>query len=124
MRHTPHAGEEPEPWGLGYDPEVLQRLIDGPTTTPEQRAQLALPLAKHGEIGGGHSGRGTDSTSAETRGGNPEYRVARLARDAPATLERIKACEFKSVRAVAREAGLVTLTCTVPLDPQRAGLMG
>ncbi len=22
--------EEPEPWGLGYDPDVLQRLIDGP----------------------------------------------------------------------------------------------
>jgi len=101
---------------------VLQHFIDGPRTTPEERAQLALPLAVPGHPT--EADKGNDVTFSVQRGNDPDYLTARVARDSPDILERIKAGEFKSVRAAAREAGLVTPTCTVPLDPQRACLMG
>jgi hypothetical protein len=49
-----------------------------------------------------------------------EYLMARLARDRPDILERMKAGEFASVRAAAIEAGIIKPTCTVPLDPGKA----
>jgi len=79
-----------------------------PPRTLEERVQLARPLSKHGEIGGGHSVRGDDITSAaparrptkeeqannvdvinisprKTVGGtDPDYLTARIARDRPA----------------------------------------
>ncbi len=40
-----------------------------------------------------------------TRGTNPDYLTARIARDRPDILERMKAGEYKSVRAAARKDG-------------------
>ena len=63
-------------------------------------------LAKPGEAGNGRS-RGVYNTS--TRGTtNADYLTARIARDHPAILDRMKAGEFRSVRAAAIEAGIVT----------------
>ena len=49
-----------------------------------------------------------------------DYLTARLARDHPGILERMKAGEFKSVRAAALEAGIVKRRISVPLDPTGA----
>jgi len=50
------------------------------------------------------------------RGNIAEYLTARLARDRPDILERMKAGEFPSVRAAAREAGIVRPTATIYTD--------
>jgi hypothetical protein len=46
--------------------------------------------------------------------------TARIARDFPDILERMKEGEFKSVRAAAMEAGIRKPTATIPLDPEGA----
>jgi hypothetical protein len=51
------------------------------------------------------------------RGG---YLTARIARDRPDILERMKAGEFSSVRQAAKEAGIVNERLSVPADPTRA----
>lgn len=44
--------------------------------------------------------------------------TARIARDNPEVLARMKAGEFRSVRQAAISAGIVKPTATVPLDPE------
>jgi hypothetical protein len=57
------------------------------------------------------------------RGNNADYLTARIARDRPDILARMKAGEFRSVRAAAREAGIVRPTATMDIDdPDAAGL--
>lgn len=113
---------ERPPWGLGYDPEVLQQLIEGPVTTPAERAQMALPLGparrptKEERIEKGNVVTLTDGE----RGNHSDYLTARIARDRPDVLEAMKAGTFKSVRAAAVEAGIIRRTVQIPLDPQRA----
>jgi hypothetical protein len=46
--------------------------------------------------------------------------TARIARDRPDILERMKAGEFKSVRQAALEAGLITPEFSIPIEPQGA----
>jgi hypothetical protein len=53
-----------------------------------------------------------DNITKAVRGTDADYLTARIARDAPAVLERMKAGEFKSVRAAAIAAGVVK-----PPDP-------
>jgi hypothetical protein len=78
-------------------------------------AVKAQPRDKRGRV----KARSTDPTGGSNgkHGGNPEYLTARIARDAPAILERMKAGEFPSVRAAARAAGILK-----PLDPVRVAL--
>jgi hypothetical protein len=52
--------------------------------------------------------------------GSQEYLTARIARDRPDILERMKAGEFKSVRAAAMEAGIVKERVTFLKDPAHA----
>jgi len=54
------------------------------------------------------------------RGNHAEYLAARIARDRPDILERMKAGEFSSVRQAAKEAGIVNERLSVPADPVRA----
>jgi hypothetical protein len=57
------------------------------------------------------------------RGTNADYLTARIARDRPDILGRLEAGESRSVRAAAREAGLVRPTATMDIDdPDAAGL--
>jgi hypothetical protein len=52
---------------------------------------------------------------------NPDYLTARIARDRPDILDRMKAGEYPSVRKAALEAGIVKPTITLPIDPVAAG---
>jgi hypothetical protein len=49
---------------------------------------------------------------SESFGNNADYLTARIARDRPDILKRMKAGEFRSVRSAAREAGIVRPTAT------------
>jgi hypothetical protein len=82
------------------------------------RALAAKALTKHGELGRGRD-RGVNHTSIRGSG-NGEYLTARIARDRPDILERMKAGEFSSVRQAAKEAGIINERLSVPKDPTRA----
>jgi len=86
---------------------VLQaRGVSRPTLAEAvAAAEEAGPLAKHGEIGGGHS-RG-DNVTSDDRGNASSYLSRRLLRDAPAVFDALKAGEYRSVRAAAIAAGIV-----------------
>ncbi len=55
-------------------------------------------------------------TDKPTESSDAEYLTRRIARDNPELLERMKAGEFKSVRAAAIEAGIVKPRLSVPGD--------
>jgi len=85
------------PFGLGYDLAVIERIIEE-RKSAEARAERAVPLAEHR--------RPTkDETASKcairifTGSDNPDYLTARIARDRPDILERMKAGEYRSVRA-------------------------
>lgn len=72
-----------------------------------KRAKEAQPIGEHG---GDRKSENTDQGSDRTlkaRGETADYLTARIARDRPDVLERMKAGEFTSVRAAAMEAGIV-----------------
>ena len=69
-------------------------------------AHQAVAIARHGEIGGGHS-RDSVGLSAKGSENSSAYLTARIARDRPDVLERMKRGEFRSVRAAAIEAGII-----------------
>jgi len=97
--------EARHPIGLGYDPEMLQ-LVIAERKTAEQRATATTELREHRRPTIEEaSNKGNNITF--TRGTNPEYLAARIARDRPDILERMKAGEYPSVRAAAIEAGIV-----------------
>jgi hypothetical protein len=76
------------------------------TTQPLQ------PAENHPGPGRGHTKKPHEKAHA---GNRSDYLVARIARDGPDILERMKAGEFTSVREAAREAGIVR---DVPLVEQ------
>jgi hypothetical protein len=83
-----------------------------------RRVMVCFLLAKDGEIG---RGRNRSYNVIPNYGNNGSYLTRRIARDRPDILDRMKAGEFKSVRAAAREAGLIkTEYFSVPLDPEGA----
>lgn len=53
-------------------------------------------------------------------GTRADYLTARIARDRPDILERMKAGEYRSVRQAALEAGIVKPYLQIPYDPERA----
>lgn len=101
-RIPPSFCVEPKPWGLGYDSHDIDAIIDE-RKTAQARASDTLPLAMHGEVG---NGRSRPSMRRSTYGETADYLTARIARDRPDILERMKAGEFKSVRAAAKEGSV------------------
>lgn len=115
-----------KPFGLGHNPDYIERIIQ--ERKDKEASQLAMeaePLNRVGPpIGNtnavkeeennvgvtnivlGNIGR-KRSESSSSNGTTKEYLTARIARDKPEILERMKAGEFKSVRAAAIEAGIV-----------------
>jgi len=91
--------------------DVLNTIIEE-RKSAQARAQSPKPLAAHGEIG---QGRNRDSLRI-SKGETSDYLTARIARDHPAILERMRAGEFSSVRAAAREAGIVKPRVSVAVD--------
>ena len=65
-----------KPFGLGYDPDVLQRLIDGQVTTAEERARFSRPSGKHG---GDHTSAldQVDNVNLVKGGNDPDYLTGR-----------------------------------------------
>ena len=108
--------QAPMPFGLGYDLAAIERIIEE-RKSAEARAMRARPQAapRPGEIGNGR-GRGDNITSTG-RGTNADYLAARIARDRPDILERMKAGGYPSVRAAAIEAGIVKVRWAAPTDP-------
>jgi hypothetical protein len=99
--------KEPQPYGLGYDPEVIDRLAnEGARRTPEERTENPPTLFDVGHNQHSESGC-NDITPSIQRGTDADYLVARLKRDFPAIFARMEAGEFRSVRAAALEAGII-----------------
>ncbi len=73
-----------------------------------------MPLVEHG--GDRKSDIQVDNVNLNKGGENSEYLTARIARDNPEILERMKAGEFPSVRAAALEAGIVQRRVSVPIE--------
>jgi hypothetical protein len=67
-------------------------------------AQPLQPADNHPGPGRGHTKKPHEKAKA---GNRSDYLVARMARDRPDILERMKAGEFTSVREAAREAGII-----------------
>jgi len=84
-------------------------------------AEKAIPLNGHG---GNRQGNNYNLDIPSIRGDSPEYLTARIARDRPDILERMKAGEYKSVRSAAIDAGIVdpdkTKRYSLPTDPAAA----
>ncbi len=73
-------------------------------------AQPLQPAENHPGPGRGHTKKPHEKAKA---GNRSDYLVARIARDRPDILERMKAGEFASVREAARTAGIVKQTSLV-----------
>jgi len=109
--------KEPAPDGLGTDLETLRGFCKNDIEATQLLATVAEPLARHGEIG---RGRNRDRRSTSNGKRDATYLTDRIARDHPDILERMKAGEFKSVKAAAREASIIKKTFTIPAEPKAA----
>jgi hypothetical protein len=69
-----------------------------------QTAKPLQPAENHPGPGRGHTKKPHEKAKA---GNRSDYLVARMARDRPDILERMKAGAFTSVREAAREAGII-----------------
>lgn len=103
---------ERSPFGLGYDPAAIERIVEE-RRSAQVRAQAPLSLLDPGPpTKEERDDKGYDIT---VRGTGSDYLTARIARDRPDILKRMQAGEFPSVRAAAREAGLVKQEFRAPL---------
>lgn len=110
-----HFCTEPQPFGLGYSPAAIDRIKrDRPTVAG--KAESASPARQPGRPKSNQA----NPNNIRVYGDSPDYLTARIARDYPGILERMKAGEFKSVRAAALEAGIVKPRLSIPTDPEGA----
>jgi hypothetical protein len=79
---------------------------------------MALPLADPGRPS--ETDKDNVSTSVGGAKRDADHLTARIARDRPDVLERMKAGVVPSVRLAALEAGIVRRTITIPLEPAAA----
>jgi hypothetical protein len=127
------------PYGLGYRKDDIDRIVRERQQSVEQLAEAATPLSTPGAPAGNtnaarvkelaETAAPVDETGMENKpsnrrivygDGQSEYLAARIARDRPDILERMKAGEFPSVRAAAREAGIVKDRITILTEPRAA----
>jgi hypothetical protein len=73
----------------------------------QRMAATAQPLQPADNHPGPGRGRTKKPHEKAKAGNRSDYLVARIARDRPDSLERMKAGEFASVREAAREAGII-----------------
>ena len=88
-------------------------------------AENAKPLNGQGERGNGKRDYNYNVFPADNNGTDTEYLTARIARDRPDILDRMKAGEYRSVRSAAIDAGIIdpdkTKRYQLPTDPTKAG---
>jgi hypothetical protein len=111
------------PYGLGCTEDQLSLLLREAQKSVEDRAvetkELPQPEIGKGKPGPGRGNKtGSHTTRFNDRGA--DYLTARIARDNPDILERMKAGEFKSVRQAALEAGIVHRRISIPTEPEAA----
>jgi|GEM_PF-1781432 len=105
--------EARHPIGLGYDPEVLQLVIDERKEAKERAAQPKKLLNVGPPTKEEHLNNPAHNRVIQYGSTNADYLTARIARDHPDILERMKAGEYKSVRAAAIDAGIVKVPTTL-----------
>jgi hypothetical protein len=93
------------PWGVGYDRKLIEQIIAERKDAQTRANQAGTLLDAYRPPK--HSNKGNNITLIKTRGTGADYRTARIARDRPDILKRMKAGEFKSVNAAAIAAGFV-----------------
>jgi hypothetical protein len=96
---------------------TVKEARDNPMLTQEELAEKRSEWGQEGGRGKKNLGSRTTKVSAE-RGAS--YLARRLQRDHPAIFARLEAGEFPSVRAAAREAGIVKDRITILTEPQAA----
>lgn len=121
FKNFAHFCREPEPYGLGRDPDYVISVLVKMTGRHELESFLGKPMAvaitapelkAHGanQFSGGpdiiRSSKPEQSKALTSFGTSAEYRAARLKRDAPEVAARLARGEFPSVSAAFREAGL------------------
>lgn len=106
-------------------------ILDGPAnlaTAESVSRQRAIALAQNPQQLDSHGGsRKNDfqpyDHKVEKWGDNPDYLAARIARDRPDIQEKLKAGEYRSIRAAAVEAGIVRpfirFTVGTSTDPRK-----
>lgn len=110
--------EAKAPWGLGYDPAMLTRIINERLSVQERAAQPRMLL----DDGPATAEEKTnfDYIKDNNGGTSADYLTARIARDRPDILERMRAGEYPSVRAAALDAGIVRARISIPTDIEGA----
>lgn len=101
------------------DPELFNATYSEATKAVADRAENAKPAPTHEDHPGG---RGKKELRSEevSYGETADYLTARIARDHPDILERMKAGEYTSVRRAALDAGIVKPRLSIPADPTGA----
>ena len=109
------------PYGLGMPPERIDRLILD-RMTAQARAQQPATLFDVGRptVEEQASNKGAVRTFIERGSGNAEYDTARIARDRPDILDRMKAGEYQSARVIATACGIVTAPARNPSNASGA----
>jgi hypothetical protein len=97
----------------------LEALLKAEIGTGVEESIKVVKLRRRGRPTLQETDKGNNVT-LKMRGNYAEYLAARIARDRPDILERMKAGEFSSVRQAAKEAGIVNERLSVPADPIRA----
>jgi hypothetical protein len=135
---------EPQPFGLGYRTEDINRIIGErrATARAKDRAEQATPLKAVGAPLGNQNAlkvaaepiddlplmqsaaknnvRNTNIESRKGRSETADYLTARIARDRPDIFDRMRADEFSSVRQAALAAGIIKPEFSIPIEPQGA----
>lgn len=107
--------EAKPPWGLGYSENALNAIItEYRKQTARQRAERPKELREQHKK--------TLPSNVKRQGNDAEYLTARIARDRPDILERMKAGEYRSVRAAALDAGIIQPRISIPTDVEGAAL--
>lgn len=99
---------------IGMREEEARRRVQDAAKKAAQEPRLP----DNGEIGNGRPSSCNEITA--TRGVSTKYLSRRIARDRPDILDRMKAGEFRSVRAAALAAGIVKPSFQCPADPVKA----
>jgi hypothetical protein len=103
-----------------YAPHLFEKTFAEAAAKVQEMANNPQPIKTPQEAGamGGRGNKAIRDTNGFGSSDTADYRVARIARERPDILERMKAGEFKSVRAAALEAGIVKPTITILVDVQ------
>jgi hypothetical protein len=89
-----------------YLEAAIGETIGSATEKVKARAATPKEAPTRKDNPGGRGKTRANGTSLSRGSNNADYLTARIARDRPDVLERMKAGEFKSVRAAAVEAGI------------------